>query len=261
MILFPPAKINLGLNVLKKRDDGYHEIKSCMAEIPLCDVLEIVPSDAFEFVQTGLTIEGNNDDNLCVRAFRLMEEKYSVPPVYMHLRKIIPMGAGLGGGSADATYVILGLNKLFELNLKDETMEELASQLGSDCAFFVKGGVQMSEGRGEILSPMDADLSGLYLKLKYPQLHIGTGEAYSHVSFDTDCSGYDGIANHDFSGLVNSFESYAFEKHLEIKTIRDRFLAEGAFFAAMSGSGSSVFGIFKEKPAESNEPNEWVLEL
>lgn len=261
MILFPPAKINLGLNVLKKRDDGYHAIKSCMVEIPLHDVLEILPSDTFTFEQTGRTIDGNDDDNLCVRAYRLMEAKYSVPPVYMHLRKIIPMGAGLGGGSADATYVILGLNKLFELNLSDEIMEKLASELGSDCAFFVKGGVQMSEGRGEILTPLDADLKGLYLKLNYPELHIGTGEAYSHVSFDPDCEGYDGISNHDFSGLKNSFESYAFEKHPKIQSIRDGYLKEGAFYAAMSGSGSSVFGIFKEKPEETENPNEWVLEF
>ena len=120
MILFPPAKINLGLNVLSKRNDGFHEIETCMVEIPLCDVLEIQRSNEFEFHSSGLKIDGNEDSNLCVKAFRLLENEHNLTPVYIHLRKIIPMGAGLGGGSSDATYVLLGLNELFDLNLTDE---------------------------------------------------------------------------------------------------------------------------------------------
>jgi len=261
MILFPPAKVNLGLNVLYKREDGYHEIKSCMAEIPLRDVLEILPADSFSFQQTGLTIDGDVESNLCVKAFRLLETRYSIPPVYMHLRKIIPMGAGLGGGSADATYVLLGLNKLFGLNLSETVLEELAAELGSDCAFFVKGGVQMSEGRGEVLRPIDVDLKGYYMKLVYPGLHIGTGEAYGNVHFDVDVSGYDRLAKNDFSGLANSFEHHAFLKFPELKKIKESFLNEGAFYAAMSGSGSSVFGLFRKEPEESVEKNCWVLAL
>lgn len=261
MILFPPAKINLGLNVLNKREDGYHEIQSCMVEIPFFDVLEILPASTFEFVQTGLTIEGDQSSNLCVKAFRLMQERYSISPVYMHLRKIIPMGAGLGGGSADATYVIKGLNSMFELNLSDQTIEELAAELGSDCAFFVKGGAQISTGRGELLQPIDLDLSGIYLKLAYPSLHISTREAYSNVSFNTDVSGYEALKTKDFSGLINSFEGYAFEKFPEIKSIRDRFLNEGAFFAAMSGSGSSVFGIYNNEPPKGEPNNVWIMKL
>ena len=211
MILFPPAKVNLGLNVLYKRDDGFHEIKSCMAEIPLHDILEILPSDHFSFQQTGLTIDGDQESNLCVKAFRLMQDRYRIGNVYMHIRKMIPMGAGLGGGSADATYVLLGLNQLFELDLDDATLESLAAELGSDCAFFVKGGVQMSEGRGEVLRPLDSNLDGLYMKLIYPSLHIGTGEAYSNVHFDTDDSGYEKLSDTDFVGLVNSFEQHAFD--------------------------------------------------
>ncbi len=261
MILFPPAKVNLGLNVLHKRDDGYHEIKSCMAEIPLCDVLEILPSDSFRFLQTGLTVDGDQESNLCVKAFRLMEDRYGIGAVYMHLRKIIPMGAGLGGGSADATYVLLGLNDLFELNLDDATLESLASELGSDCAFFVKGGVQLSEGRGEVLTPLDMNLKGFHLKLVYPALHIGTGEAYGSVHFESDVSGYEKLINKDFSGLVNSFEEHAFSKFPELSGIKQSLLDEGAFFAAMSGSGSSVFGLFAKKPKDAGEENVWVLEL
>ncbi|XOV67222.1 MAG: 4-(cytidine 5'-diphospho)-2-C-methyl-D-erythritol kinase [Fluviicola sp.] len=261
MILFPPAKVNLGLNVLHKRDDGYHEIKSCMAEIPLCDVLEILPANSFEFHQTGLVVEGDLESNLCVKAFRLMEERYDIGNVYMHLRKIIPMGAGLGGGSSDATYVLLGLNELFELSLDDSTLESLAAELGSDCAFFVKGGVQMSEGRGELLSPMDLDLKGCYMKLVYPSLHIGTGEAYSNVHFEPDLSGYEKLLNKDFSGLVNSFEQHAFSKFPELEKIKQSLLEEGAFYAAMSGSGSSIFGLFEERPDGSDLANVWVMEL
>ncbi len=261
MILFPPAKVNLGLNVLHKREDGYHEIKSCMAEIPLNDVLEILPSDRFQFQQTGLTIDGDQESNLCVKAFRLIEERYGIGPVYMHLRKMIPMGAGLGGGSADATYVLMGLNEIFDLNLDDAMLESLASELGSDCAFFVKGGVQMSEGRGEVLRPINVDLKGFHLKLVYPSVHIGTGEAYSNVDFNTDVSGYEMLLQNDFSALENCFEPHAFTKFPELDEIKQSLLEEGAFYAAMSGSGSSVFGLFKEKPMNPKEVNTWVLEF
>lgn len=259
MILFPPAKVNFGLNVLHKRTDGYHEIKSCMAEIPLHDVLEILPAELFSFQQTGLTIDGDPESNLCVKAFRLMEARYQVDPVYMHLRKIIPMGAGLGGGSADATYVLLGLNTLFELNLSDETLEDLASELGSDCAFFVKGGVQMSEGRGEVLRPINLDLKGFHLKLVYPSLHIGTGEAYGNVDFNTDLEGYEKLLERDFSGLINSFEQHAFSKFPVLDEIKQSLTNEGAFYASMSGSGSSIFGLFNEKPQDASNESTWVL--
>lgn len=261
MILFPPAKVNLGLNVLHKREDDYHEIKSCMVEIPLYDILEILPAESFQFKQTGLTIEGDQESNLCVKAFRLMEERYQIEPVYMHLRKMIPMGAGLGGGSSDATYVLKGINALFDLNLTEEDLESLAAELGSDCPFFVQGGAQMSEGRGEVLTPVPLDLKGCYMKLIYPSLHIGTGEAYGCVHFDTDVSGYDQLLRKDFSGLTNAFEKHAFAKFPELGEIKQRLLDEGAIFAAMSGSGSSIFGLFEKKPLDLEESNVWVLEL
>ena len=261
MILFPPAKINLGLNVLEKRTDGFHEIKTCMVEIPFCDILEILPSETFTFKQTGLTVDGDTESNLCVKAYRLVEERYSVDPVYMHLRKNIPMGAGLGGGSSDAAYVIKGLNELFDLNIQDAEMEKLAAELGSDCAFFIKGGVQMSTGRGEILSPFDVNLEGFYLKLRYPSLHIGTAEAYGGVSFDKDCSGYDKLGALDFSGLINSFEEYAFNKYPQLEEIKKGYENEGAIYAAMSGSGSSIFGIYREEPTSLAQESEWVMKL
>lgn len=261
MILFPPAKINLGLNVLRKREDNFHEIRSCMVEISLYDILEILPADQFSFVQTGLSVDGDLESNLCVKAYRIMEREYAVPPIYMHLRKQIPMGAGLGGGSSDATFVLKGLNELFDLKLSDNRLEELAAELGSDCAFFVKGGVQMSEGRGEVLRPFPISLEGLYLKLLYPSVHISTAEAYANVSFHGDCSGYDMLHSNDFSGLVNSFEGYAFARHPKLSEIKRKLRKEGSFHAAMSGSGSAIFGLFKEEPQEDKSSNSWVLKF
>jgi 4-diphosphocytidyl-2-C-methyl-D-erythritol kinase len=130
MILFPPAKINLGLNVPFKREDGYHEIETCMYPIPFLDILELLPAESFSFQQTGLVIPGNNSDNLCVKAYNLMKERFSIPPVYIHLRKEIPMGAGMGGGSADTAYVLKGLNELFQLAISEEELEQLAGTLG-----------------------------------------------------------------------------------------------------------------------------------
>lgn len=259
MILFPPAKINLGLNVLKKRDDGYHEVVSCMVEIPLTDILEILPSEQFSFEATGIQIEGDPANNLCVRAYQLLKSEHDIPPVSIHLRKIIPMGAGLGGGSSDATYVLKGLNELFSLGLTEDALERYAATLGSDCPFFVRGGAQMSTGRGEILQPIALDLSSYWIKLVYPQVHIGTAEAYQNVLFQTDCTGYDLLKKGDFSKLVNAFESHAFQKYPQLDALKQQILNEGAFFAAMSGSGSTLFGLYTAKPEKGDLPNSWVF--
>ena len=265
MILFPPAKINLGLNVKSKRSDGYHEIETCMVEVPFHDVLEILPSTKFKFISSGMEIKGNVDDNLCVKAYRLLESEHNLPPVYIHLRKNIPMGAGLGGGSSDATYVLKGLNELFDLELDKKELERYASVLGSDCAFFVKGGSQIAIGRGEVLSDSDVDLKGKYLKLINPEIHIGTAEAYSNVVLDKGSSVHsvlqEPIENWQ-SRLNNSFESYAFSEHPEIKSLKDELIEDGAIYVAMSGSGSSVFGIYESEPKHSaNYTLEWIVKL
>lgn len=265
MILFPPAKVNLGLNVLSKRSDGYHMIETCMLQAPLCDVLEIQRSDTFHFKLTGIEIKGNHEDNLCVRAFRLLENEHNLTPVYIHLRKIIPMGAGLGGGSSDATYVLLGLNELFELNLSDEKLESYAAQLGSDCAFFVKGGSQLGSGRGEVLLPISIDLSGKFLKLINPEIHIGTSEAYSNVNFVESYSIADALKKPIAKWkdqLQNSFEGFAFKTHPVLSDIKNAMYKEGAVFASMSGSGSTLFGIYDEEPELTGDyESEWVFRL
>lgn len=265
MILFPPAKVNLGLNVLSKRSDGFHAIETCMLEVPLCDVLEIQKTEVFWFESTGLGINGDDEENLCVRAFRMLENEYNLTPVYIHLRKIIPMGAGLGGGSSDATSVLLGLNELFELNLSNEKLESYASQLGSDCAFFIKGGSQLGTGRGEVVHPISLDLSGKFLKLINPEIHIGTSEAYSNVHMVGGYSIADALKNPIVTWkdqLQNSFEEFAFKSHPVLNEIKNAMYKEGAIFAAMSGSGSTLFGIYSEEPAlTSGYESEWVFEL
>ena len=255
MILFPPAKINLGLNVLFKRDDAFHEIESCMLAIPFCDVLEIVPAKIFEFQQSGITIAGDSEDNLCVKAYRLMEKKYAIPPVSIYLRKIIPMGAGLGGGSADASYVVKGLVALFDLGISEDEQRELVAQLGSDCPFFISSQPQLATGRGEILQPIAVNLKNYYLKLINPGIHIGTKEAYDGIQFSDDFTSIATILAEPIdnweSHLKNDFERTAFINHPTLATIKATLYEEGALYAAMSGSGSTLFGIFEQEPTRT----------
>ncbi len=257
MILFPPAKINLGLNVLRKRTDGYHEIETVMLPIPLTDVLEILPAKEFSFHQSGLKIEGAISDNLVVQAYEVLKETYNLPPVYIHLLKNIPMGAGLGGGSADATYTLIGLNQLFDLGLNKDELRNYAATLGSDCPFFVDNEPQLARGRGEILSPIQVDLKGYYMKLIHPGLHIGTKEAYANVTMDENQSPIEEIIRRPIANwkneLSNAFETSAFQLYPEIKQIKENLYSEGAIYASMTGSGSAVYGIFKEEPNPSND--------
>lgn len=252
MILFPPAKINLGLNILYKRPDGYHEIDSVMIPVPLFDVLELLPSEEFQFLQTGLTIDGDQSDNLCVKAYQLLKEEYDLPPVYIHLRKEIPMGAGLGGGSADAAFVLKGLNDLFHLNCSIKKLEDLAGKLGSDCPFFIRNEAQVAKGRGEELSSCHIDLKGYYLKIVNPGIHVGTKEAYAGVIFSESKVPVKEIVEGLMSGwkdhLVNDFEKSVFAIHPVLGEIKGQLYAEGAVYASMSGSGSTLYAIYATRP-------------
>jgi 4-diphosphocytidyl-2-C-methyl-D-erythritol kinase len=254
MILFPPAKVNLGLNILFKREDGYHEIETCMVPIPFTDILEITEGDEFEFLQTGLAIPGNLDSNLCVKAFQLLKQKFAIPNVRIHLRKQIPMGAGLGGGSADAAYVLKGLNELFILNISTSELEEMAAHLGSDCPFFIQNKPQIARGRGEALSEINLDIKGKYLILLNPRIHVGTKEAYDGVQPRAASKRIEEILSGSVdtwqSELLNQFEQSIFPKYPLIKELKDSLIQMGAVYASMSGSGSSVFGIYNEKPTE-----------
>jgi 4-diphosphocytidyl-2-C-methyl-D-erythritol kinase len=265
MILFPPAKINLGLQILFKRNDGFHELETVMTPIPFNDILEIIPSETFEFKQTGLSIPGESKYNLCVKAYELMKKLYNIPPVLIHLRKIIPMGGGLGGGSSDAAYVLTGINTLFNLNISTKTLEEIASQLGSDCPFFVQNISQLAKGRGEELSPIDLILKGYYLKIINIGLHVGTKEAYEGAQFSSNSRPVSEIIFQPISTwkneLQNDFEKTVFKIYPELETIKENLYSEGAIYSAMSGSGSTMFGIFESEPKQTLNKKEDTIEL
>ena len=258
MIVFPNAKINLGLHVLRKRTDGYHDIDTCMYPIPLREALEIIPAQSFYFTHSGIPIPGTSDHNLIVKAFELLLADFpKLTAVAAHLHKNIPIGAGLGGGSADAAFALKLLNGLFSLGLSQKQLEDYASQLGSDCPFFVQNKAQMATGRGEKLEPISVDLAGNWIYLIHPGIHIGTKEAYAGIKpteRDLDLKAILKAQSSWKSELVNDFEKGIFSNYPEIAAIKTKLYNAGAWYAAMSGSGSAVFGLFKDPPAKIEFP-------
>lgn len=258
MLLFPHAKINLGLHVLGKRADGYHEIASVLFPIPLCDALEAVvdegvPAGEVRFERTGLPVPGDPTGDLCMKALEQVRKLRELPGLQLHLHKAIPTGAGLGGGSSDGMHTLLLLNKLLNLGLSPEKLHGLAAGLGSDCPFFLDPAPQLAAGRGEILNPITIDLQGRWLVLVNPGIHVPTADVYRNMRLRNtheDLRAVLALPVDQWQGrLVNDMEEYVFTKHPEIGAIKEKLLAEGALYAAMSGSGSSVFGVFREKPA------------
>lgn len=257
MIVFPNAKINIGLNIVSRRNDGFHDIETIFYPIKgLCDILEIVPVpnqiDLINFRQTGLTLNEPDENNLCIKAYHLLNSYKELPPVTMHLHKQIPFGAGLGGGSSDGSHVLSLLNSISSNPLSKEKLSEIALQLGSDCPFFIYNSPCFATGRGEILSPIKLDLSGLHILLINPGLHVNTGKAYSLSNPKDPEKKLDSIIQsnrNDWRSLIfNDFEKVVFNIHPEIGAIKEELYSMGAVYAAMSGSGSTVFGLFTEKP-------------
>lgn len=258
MVSFPPCKINLGLNVIKKRADGYHEIVTCYYPVPWTDVLEIVPAKHFTFAASGDPVPGAAADNLCVRAYELLKNDLRVPPVSMHLLKVIPTGAGLGGGSSDGAFTLRLLNEVHDLGLTPEQLEEYASRLGSDCAFFIQAQPAIGSGRGEILSQADVSLKGWFLVIVKPEVNISTAEAYSEIVPKTPGDDLKSIVEHRAVNawkqlLKNDFEPSIFRRFPVIEAIHTKLYALGAVYASMSGSGSSVYGIFDHEVDFKNE--------
>lgn len=252
MICFPNAKINLGLHITAKRKDGYHEIETCMFPIPLYDALEMIVDKKTVFDVSGLPIPGDEKENLILKALKFLKKDFNdLPHVYIHLLKNIPMGAGLGGGSADAAFSLTLMNKLFELHLEDWFLEEYAAQLGSDCPFFIQNTPKIATGRGEILESAEVDLKGDHILLIKPPIHIGTKEAYSGVKPQKPKSNLKDVLKDKSlwkAQLVNDFEESIFPVYPEIAAIKNQLYEMGAYYAAMSGSGSTVFGLFEEVP-------------
>jgi len=249
MVSFPPCKINLGLNILNKRPDGYHNLETCFYPVPWTDILEIIPSDTLTFSSSGNAIPGRAEENLCLKAYSLLWKEFNLPPVKIHLHKIIPTGAGLGGGSYDAAHTLRLLNSIFQLNLSDEKLMNYAATLGSDCAFFVQDKPMIGSGRGEVLSEIDMKLKGKFLMLVKPDIHVSTAEAYAHVKPHPP----EFTLHHIFTSrplnewrhsLRNDFEESVFVRYPEIQKLKEKMYALGAGYASMSGSGSTVFGIF-----------------
>jgi 4-diphosphocytidyl-2-C-methyl-D-erythritol kinase len=255
MISFPGCKINLGLHILFKRDDNYHEVETVMYPIPLRDILEVVPSEELIFTSSGLQIPGSIDDNLCMKAYRLLKKDIDLPPVHIHLHKMIPMGGGLGGGSSNGAFTLKLLNDLFELQFTDDQLKEKAALLGSDCAFFIANTPQMCTGRGEITSSYEVSLSGFYLKIVNLGIHISTAEAYGGVTPKKPAHPLSTILKTDITNwkdqLKNDFEEGVFKNHPEIEQAKMKIYDEGAVYASMTGSGSTLFGIYKTEPRKS----------
>jgi len=252
VVAFPPCKINLGLHVVRKRSDGYHELETCFFPIPWTDVLEIVRSSSFSFSSSGLDIPGSQDDNLCIKAYELLRQDFNLPPVSIHLHKVLPTGAGLGGGSSDAAHTLRLLNQIFELNCSQEQLSAYASRLGSDCAFFIYDSPMLGTGRGEVLSPISCGLKNLFIVLVKPPVHVSTKEAYAHVRPTQPARSIPDILAMPVSSwrelLVNDFEQSVFQSHPQISRLKDKMYAAGAVYACMSGSGSTVFGLFQSEP-------------
>lgn len=266
MLIFPFAKINLGLQVLRKRPDGYHDIRSVLFPIPLCDALEAVvdenvPAGEVRFVRTGIPVPGDASSDLCMQAVEQVRKLRDLPGLRMHLHKAVPTGAGLGGGSSDAAHMLLLLNQLLELELSPKELHAMASALGSDCAFFLQQGAQLAEGRGEILTPVNVALTGYWLMLVNPGIHVPTAEVYGNMRIGAehvDLSQLMAMPVSAWQGtVVNDMEEYVFGQYPSIREIKRRLQNMGTIYAAMSGSGSSVFGIFAEKPVDPGFPKEY----
>ncbi len=249
MILFPPCKINLGLRITEKRADGYHNLETLFYPVRgLCDLLEILPSaeEGIHFTSSGLAVDGPAEANLCVRAARLL----GVDGVRIHLRKNIPFGAGLGGGSSDAAATLAGINRVFDLGLSPDRLAEAALQLGSDVPFFLHDGPMIGRGRGEELTPFPLDLSGWHLVLIKPDLHSSTAEAYRAITPRRPGEPIEEILSLPVEAwrerLTNDFEEPLFAKYPLLGEIKARLYDLGAAYAALSGSGSALFGLFRQ---------------
>ena len=247
MIVYPNAKINIGLNVLEKQADGYHKLSSVFYPVnELCDMLEILPSMHFSFYISGIAIPGNS--NICVKAFELLKADFEIENVTMHLHKQIPIGAGLGGGSADGAFALKALNELLKLKLSVTELEEYALQLGADCPFFIENSSKYITGIGEKMRDINLDFSPYKLKFIFPELHISTTEAYEGVIPNRPKKNLLDLIKQPIenwkSVVKNDFEISSFENYPQLKKMKEKLYADGAIYSSMTGSGSVIFGVF-----------------
>lgn len=260
MITFPTAKINIGLQVTERRPDGYHNLDTIFYPIPICDALEVIIAEEVDYDCrlhiSGISIEGDTDSNLVVRAYRLLAADYTLPPVDIFLHKHIPTGAGLGGGSSDASYMLRLLNEMFKLGITTKQLEGYATQLGADCPFFITGKPVYATGIGNEFHPIDLNLNGWHILVVKPDVFVSTKEAYSMVTPEMPEVTLDKKIvrpiNEWKETISNDFEKGIFARHPELADIKAKLYSLGAKYAAMSGSGSALFGLF-ESPINNFE--------
>ncbi|MCZ4694447.1 4-(cytidine 5'-diphospho)-2-C-methyl-D-erythritol kinase [Ancylomarina euxinus] len=256
MLTYSNAKINIGLNIVEKRRDGFHNIETIFFPISMQDAIEIVDSkddSPYTLSTSGIPINIEAKDNIVVKAYELIKAKYNFPAQNIHLHKNIPFGAGLGGGSANAAYMIKLLNQKFKLEMSDEEMEDEVRILGSDCAFFIKNKPAFANEKGDRLNPIDLDLCDYHILLIKPDIHISTPEAYANIKPNKPKTSLKELIKQPIetwkSTIINDFENSIFPKHPLLAKIKDELYEQGAVYASMSGSGSTMFGIFKNEPS------------
>lgn len=271
MITFPIAKINLGLNVVERREDGYHNLETLFYPIPIKDALEVhVMDEAFpsavacDLKVSNIQIEGDEQRNLVVKAYQLVKEDFpTLPRLHVHLWKGIPTQAGMGGGSSDCAYMIMLLNSMFGLGLTDEQMMQYAARLGADCAYFIKSTPCYAEGIGEQLQPVSLDLTGWHIGVVRPDIPVPTKEAFSRIHPHRPQKNCRDVVKQPVETwrkeLVNDFEESVFALHPEIGAIKEKLYTMGATYAAMSGSGSALFGLFQKEPQQLAEAFEGMF--
>lgn len=268
MLVFPNCKINLGLHILSKREDHYHNIETVFLPLSLCDILEVVAQEnenkVSSFLMSGLPIEMNEQENLCNKALQILKKDFpSIPSVTTHVFKNIPVGAGLGGGSADGAFMLVLLNEKFQLGLSSEKLGGYALSLGSDCPFFIRNKPVVASSRGEILKDISLDLSRFHFVLVYPGMHISTAWSFSQVIPKKRNHSLQEIIQLPVSSwkekLQNDFEEPVFKKYLQVKEVKEYLYANGAVYAAMSGSGSSVFAMFENIPPTFSFPSNYIV--
>ena len=250
MICFPNAKINLGLRIINKREDGYHNIETVFYPIPLKDALEVVSAPCFSFSQIGIPVCDTPQNNLVMKALNALKLNYEIPPIEIHLKKIIPLGAGLGGGSSDASFMLKLLNDFAKLHLSEKTLEEIAASLGADCPFFIQNRPVLASGIGNIFEKITLSLRGYIIYIVKPDVLVSTKEAYSLVKPEKPDISLKEIIKTPVKEwkniLINDFEISVFKQYPIISTIKDELYKSGAIYASMTGSGSSVYGLFKQ---------------
>ncbi|WP_462319579.1 4-(cytidine 5'-diphospho)-2-C-methyl-D-erythritol kinase [Marinilabilia sp.] len=265
MVVFPNAKINLGLFITEKRPDGFHNLETAFYPVKgFNDILEVIENRDSEkdiLNTSGIPTDAKQEDNLVIKALNLLRENHTIPALKIHLHKVIPSGAGLGGGSSDAAFMLNLLNQQFDLGISTKDMEKKAALLGADCAFFVKNTPTIATGIGNEFHHLKRETSKAWIELIIPPIHLSTPEAYKKIQPQKPDISLEEILSKDpvvwKDELINDFEDNAFTKHPELRNIKETLYNKGAFYAAMSGSGSAIFGLFQEQP-EIEWPEKYI---